>query len=54
MFKLIFSVLTSCVILSKKNKIKSWIFPKTMTTQQIEKIKGAKVEEYLEEHIERF
>jgi len=25
-----------------------------MTTQQIEKIKGAKVEEYLEEHIERF
>ena len=53
---LIFSMVTSFVLLSEgkisKNKIKSRDFPKkTTTAQKIEK-RGAKEEEYLEEHIE--
>ena len=57
LFKLIFYVVTSFVLLSKgkiskKIKRKSQNFPKTTTAQKIEKKRGAKEEQYLEEHIE--
>ena len=56
LFKLIFFVVTSFVLLSEgkisKNKNKKVKIPKkTTTTQKIEK-RGAKEEQYLEEHIE--
>ena len=57
LFELIFSVVTSFVLLSKrkisKNKIKKSKFSKkTTTAQKIEK-RGAKEEQYLKEHIEK-
>jgi hypothetical protein len=40
---------------NKKYKKKKSNFPKkTTATQKIEKFRGAKEEQYLEEHIERF
>ena len=58
LFELIFSVVTSFVLLSKgkisKNKIEKSKFPKkTTTAQKIEKKRGAKEKQYLEEHIEK-
>ena len=58
LFKLIFSVVTSFVLLSKeklsKNKKKKLKFSKkTTTAQKIEKNRGAKEKQYLEEHIEK-
>jgi hypothetical protein len=57
LFKLKFFVVTSCVLLSqgkisKKLKKKLKVPKKTMTPQKIEKLRGAKEEQYLEEHIE--
>ena len=58
LFRLIFSVVTYFVLLSEgkisKNKNKKSKFPKkTTTTQKNRKKRGAKEEQYLEEHIEK-
>ena len=57
LFKLIFSMVTSFVLLSeekkyKKIKRKSQRKAKNNDNPKIEKKRGAKVEEYVEEHIE--
>ena len=55
LFKLIFSVVTSFVLLSeekisKNKKIKVKESPKNNDSLKIEKMRGAKVKQYLEEH----